>query len=75
MGFKEDLEKRRPESVRMLEALKFEWVQQGPSGEPWSGYKFVRQDGQVDKFSYFQLVDNDVGWLKSQLIALGFAPT
>jgi hypothetical protein len=68
LGLRDDLKKNWPESVQLLESLKFEWLQQ----VDWQGYRFIRKDGTVDKFSYQELSDHDTAWIKSQLAAAGF---
>ena len=70
MGMRDELKKNRPESVQLLESLKFAWVQE----VGWCGYNFVRKGGTVDKFSYEELSDHDTLWLKNKLAAKGFLP-
>jgi hypothetical protein len=69
LGRLDDLKKNRPESVQLLESLKFDWIQQ----VNWHGYRLIsKDDGTVYEFSYDQLSDHDAAWLKKQLAACGF---
>jgi hypothetical protein len=72
MGFKEDLKESHPESVKMLEAVGFERINQDPDGRTWPGYIFVKRDGAVVKFSYQGIADHSVQWIRKRLAAEGF---
>ena len=71
MGSLDELKGSRPESVQILEAARFEWVNQGPSGEIWRGYIFVKRDGTVVKFSYQDIADHGVDWIRQRLAPEG----
>jgi hypothetical protein len=72
MGFKEDLKESHSESVKMLEAAGFQWVNQDPDGKPWPSYILVKRDGAVVKFSYKEIADHSVHWIRERLAAGGF---
>jgi hypothetical protein len=63
-GLKEDLKESHSQSVQMLEAAGFQWVNQGRDGKPWPGYFFVKRDGTVVKFSYQEIADHSVHWIR-----------
>jgi len=73
MGTKEALKHERPESVQILENLEFQWVHQDAHRSVWHGYIFVARNGDVIKFSYADLADHDIAWLKQQLTKFGFS--
>jgi len=72
MGFKEDLNELRPESVRMLEAAGFEWVNQGRDGSSWPGYILVKRDETIVQFSYKEIAEHSAHWIRERLAAKGF---
>jgi hypothetical protein len=72
MGLKEDLKESHSQSVQMLEAAGFQWVSQGRDGKPWAGYIFVKRDGTVVEFSYKEIADHSVHWIRERLAAGGF---
>ena len=64
MDIKETLERERPETVKFLEKLKFQWINQDPHGNKWHGYIFASRSGHVISFSYDDLAAHDTAWLK-----------
>jgi hypothetical protein len=72
MGFKEDLQESHPESVKILEAASFEWVNQDREGNPWPGFVLVKRDGTVVQFSYKDIADHSAHWVRERLAAMGF---
>ena len=72
MDFKEDLKESHSQSVQMLEAAGFQWVNQGQDGKPWPGYIFVKRDGTVVKFSCQVIADHSAQWIRKRLAAEGF---
>jgi len=72
MDLKEDLKESHSQSVQMLEAAGFQWVNQDRDGEPWPGYILVKRDGTVVQFSYKEIADHSAHWIRERLAAGGF---
>jgi hypothetical protein len=72
MGLKDDLKESHSQSVQMLEAAGFQWVNQDQDAKPWRGYILVKRDGRVVKFSYKEIADHSAHWIRERLAAQGF---
>jgi hypothetical protein len=46
--------------------------EQGHDGKSWDGYIFVKRDGTVVEFSYKEIADHSVHWIRERLAAGGF---
>jgi hypothetical protein len=72
MGLKEDLQELHPESVKLLEAAGFAWVDQDREGNPWPGYIVVKRDGTIVQFSFSDIADHSAHWVRGRLAIKGF---
>jgi hypothetical protein len=67
VGMLDELKRKYPEKVAYLEEVGFEWVKQGPDGQPWTGFVVLRSNGQPMAFSYAHVEDTSLDVLKEQV--------
>jgi hypothetical protein len=69
MGLKNDLKESHSQSIQMLEAAGFQWVNKDQDGKPWPGYILVKRDEKELSFPTKEIADHSAHWIRERLAA------